>query len=155
MDEIIAKIKEFFDKDSWNYSFDDKLSIFRFGINMDSVLGSLDYYIIVRDNSYTVYTTLNSKAETETIDLIAEFLHRANYGLRIGNFEIDFDDGEIRYKVYVETSISNLTDEVIGRSIFIPASMFEKYGKGLLEIMISKGNPKSIIEKIENEEKHN
>ena len=33
--------------------------------------------------------------------------------------------------------------------------MFEKYGKGLLEIMISKGNPKSIIEKIENEEKHN
>ena len=33
---------------------------------------------------------------------MAEFLTRANYGLRIGNFEMDFEDGEVRYKSSVD-----------------------------------------------------
>jgi len=44
---------------------------------------------------------------------VNEFLTRANYGLNIGNFEMDFQDGEIRFKTAIDV------EEVILRlSIF-------------------------------------
>jgi hypothetical protein len=33
---------------------------------------------------------------------VAQFLTRANYGLAAGNFELDFDDGEVRYKTVLQ-----------------------------------------------------
>ncbi len=33
---------------------------------------------------------------------VAEFITRANFGIVIGNFEIDFSDGEIRYKTSID-----------------------------------------------------
>lgn len=34
--------------------------------------------------------------------VVASFLHRANYGLLLGNFELDLDDGEVRFKASVD-----------------------------------------------------
>ena len=59
---------------------------------------------------------------------MAEYLHRANYGLRVGNFELDYDDGEIRYKTYIDADFTEITDKTIMMSIFIPGDMFNKYG---------------------------
>jgi hypothetical protein len=39
---------------------------------------------------------------------VAEFITRANYGLRIGNFELDFGDGEVRYKTSIDYSGTTL-----------------------------------------------
>jgi hypothetical protein len=35
-------------------------------------------------------------------EAVAAFLHRANYGLILGNFEMDLDDGEVRFKVSLD-----------------------------------------------------
>ena len=34
MNEIVKKIKDFFEKNEWNYLFDEKKSVFNFGLNM-------------------------------------------------------------------------------------------------------------------------
>jgi hypothetical protein len=41
--------------------------------------------------------------------VVAAFLHRANYGLLLGNFELDMDDGEVRFKASVD--LEGLTPE--------------------------------------------
>ena len=151
MNEIVKKIKDFFEKNEWNYLFDEKKSVFNFGLNMGGTLGSLDFYIVVKEDSYTVYAILNNKAELDKINQVAEYLHRANYGLRVGNFELDYDDGEIRYKTYIDADFTEITDKTIMMSIFIPGDMFNKYGKGLLEVMLGEANPKELIDKIENQ----
>ena len=46
----------------------------------------------------------------------AEFITRANYGLPIGNFEMDFGDGELRFKVGIP-----LFDTPISRGQFAQA----------------------------------
>jgi len=40
---------------------------------------------------------------------VAEFINRANYGIIIGNFEMDFADGEIRYKTSIDVQGDKLT----------------------------------------------
>jgi len=44
-----------------------------------------------------------------------KFLTRANYGMMIGNFEMDFTDGEIRYKTSIDVEGDKLSSALIKR----------------------------------------
>ena len=49
---------------------------------------------------------------------IAQFLTPANYGTLIGNFELDFKDGEIRYKTSIDVEGDRLTPALIKRLVY-------------------------------------
>lgn len=44
---------------------------------------------------------------------LAEFLTRANYGLFIGNFEMDWQDGEVRYKTSIDVAGDRLSTALV------------------------------------------
>lgn len=46
----------------------------------------------------------------------AEYLHRINYGLLLGNFEMDYDEGEVRFRTSLMAE-GSLTHEVLDRYI--------------------------------------
>jgi hypothetical protein len=48
------------------------------------------------------YSYCPVKAPEDKRPILADFLTRANYGLYIGNFEMDFNDGEVRYKTSID-----------------------------------------------------
>ena len=52
---------------------------------------SVSHFVLYLFHPLTILEPLRKTA--------AEFITRANYGLPIGNFEMDFSDGELRYKV--------------------------------------------------------
>ena len=120
---------------------------------MGNVLGNVRMFILLEENSYNVYMILNSKSEGSNYPLIAEFLHRANYGLKDGNFEMDYRDGEIRYKSFVNFKNIDVSQEVIEESIIVGAAMIDRYGKGLLKLMLGEGTVTECIEYCENSAK--
>ena len=81
MKNVIEKIKNFLKKSNWKYSFKEEDNIFILGIDMGNVVGDLEILILVDETYYNVYTILNSKVEEKYYSVVAEFLHRANYGL--------------------------------------------------------------------------
>lgn len=143
-------IKDFFEKRNWKYAYFDTKNIFYTKLDMENILGTLDIFITIGTNNYyNVYTILNSNAEEKYYAQVAEFLHRANHGLIVGNFEMDYNNGEIRFKTYVNFDGTDLSPEIINESIYIGASMFDRYGKELVKVMIGKGNPKECVEQAE------
>jgi hypothetical protein len=62
--------------------------------------GSWSFYAqAVEDKGLILlYSICPQRAPEQRRSEVAELLTRANYGLAAGNFELDFDDGEIRYK---------------------------------------------------------
>lgn len=66
---------------------------------------------------------------------MAEFITRVNYGMKNGNFEMDYRDGEIRYKVYVDCEESLPDDVVIKNGIFVISSVFRRYANGITGII--------------------
>ena len=60
---------------------------------------------------------------------MAEFLTRANYGIMIGNFEMDFNDGEVRYKGALEYADGDVTimmiDNLIGKCAYTMSGTLE------------------------------
>jgi hypothetical protein len=56
------------------------------------------------------YSVAPRKAPEPTRAAVGEFLHRVNYGTIVGNFELDCDDGEIRFKTSLDVEGEALTD---------------------------------------------
>ena len=83
---------------------------------------------------------------------VGEFLHRANYGLRIGGFDYDYDDGQISYRVSLycgDEEFAPPTFEQIEYALIINLMMVSKYGDALLKVMFGLAEPKDAIETVE------
>src|SRR5215212_5325423 len=53
-------------------------------------------------NQAAAYVIRDEPVPPERREAVALLLTRANYGIYLGNFEMDLDDGEIRFKVSVD-----------------------------------------------------
>ncbi len=60
-------------------------------------------------------------------DDFAIFITRINYGLMIGNFEMDFNDGEIRYKTSIDFEGTDLNEPLIDNLFNANLSVVENF----------------------------
>lgn len=148
--QIADAIKNFLVGDDWKFDFNEEKGVFKFSCDIKSKLKNVDYFIRVGDDFYVTYTICNLNADDCKAEM-AEFITRANYGLNNGNFEMDFDDGEIRYKSYVDCEESIPSNEIIKSSIYIPALMFQRYGDGIVSVMFRVKTPEQAVEECEAE----
>ncbi len=82
---------------------------------------------------------------------IAEFITRANYGLIIGNFELDFDDGELRYKTSLDVEAADLTSGLIRPVVYANVITMDRYLPGALAILYGNILPQAAISQAEND----
>lgn len=79
--------------------------------------------MIVHQGDYVVYAVSPIKVDPKDslmLQKMSEYICRANYGLNCGNFELDYNDGEIRYKCYVSCEGDAVpTVEIIRESFFV------------------------------------
>ena len=150
--EVADAIKDFFVQDDWSFSFDEEKGIFRLGVGMKGQIKTLSYIVNVGNDAYTVYATSPIGADAKDgsmMAILSEFICRANYGLRNGNFELDCNDGEIRYKVFVDCDGIVPTKAIVQDSIHCPAGMFQRYESGIIGIIFNGLSAKEAIDKSE------
>lgn len=149
---IASLVNAFLTEDDWHFSFDEQRGLFKFVVGMKGKLKKLNYIVDVKQNEFVVYaiSPIGADADDEcTMSRMADFVCRANYGLKNGNFELDMRDGEIRYKCFVDCDGINPSTEMIKTSIYCPAAMFEKYGEGIVGIIMNDDTAKEAISKCE------
>lgn len=66
---------------------------------LSSQIHRVDIYMDIRKDGYSMISVFPLHAEEKARPAIAEFLTRANYEINLGCFDMDFEDGEIRYKM--------------------------------------------------------
>lgn len=151
--EIANAINNFLVNDDWNFSFDEEKGIFRFGVSLDSKIKKINYSVKVNAHGFTVYVISPIGVEEHDRDMMlnmAEFICRANYVLRSGNFELDMEDGEIRYKIYTDCDGGIIpTYEMVKNSIHCPAIMFDQYAPGIIDIIFGNVSAMDAIKRCE------
>ncbi|MDJ0679265.1 MAG: YbjN domain-containing protein [Xenococcaceae cyanobacterium MO_167.B52] len=80
---------------------------------------------------------------------MTEFLARANYGLPIGNFELDFRDGEIRYKTSIDVEGAELTPALVRSLVYTNVMTMDTYLPGIMAIIYGNISPEDAIAQIE------
>jgi hypothetical protein len=146
-----ATLGQFLQEDGWHpQQLDDKL-IYRVGFSGSN--GSYTCFASIRPDvqQFLFYAQSSVKAPAESRLDVAEFIARANYGLRIGNFELDMNDGEVRYKSSLDFEGVPLTWPLIKNAIYPAVQTMDRYFPGLLQVMYGSSAPEEAIAAIEGE----
>ena len=80
---------------------------------------------------------------------IAETIVRANYGLRVGKFEMDFEDGELRFHVSQILEGDVVGTAVIDRMIGTAVKMMETYLPAFLAVLYGNEAAEDAIRRVE------
>jgi hypothetical protein len=66
---------------------------------------------------------------------VVEFINRTNFEILVGNFELDYEDGGIRYRSGLNSQDIELTYELIRNSIVAARLSRETFGSVLTEVV--------------------
>lgn len=134
-------VKQYLDSQGWNYTSDINRYRFDFSMGIGGKLNSCRMIIAAEDNGivFLAFSPLN--ADEASRASVAEYLTRANYGLKSGNFEMDYSDGEIHYKNYLRCSETIPSLSEVEFTTDICFLMFKKYGDGLAKNLFGFGDP--------------
>ena len=95
------------------------------------------------------YSILDAKVPEEQRAPMSEFITRANYGLVMGNFEMDFSDGEVRYKTSVDVEGGELAPTMVKNLAYSNVLTVDRYYGGLMSVMYGGKTPAQAVAEIE------
>ncbi len=139
----------FLNDDGWYPTRIEGKYLYKMGFTGDN--GDLRCYAQVRvdQEQFIFYAIAPVKVPEAKRAAMAEFIARANYGLYIGNFAMDFSDGEVRYKSSLDFEGVELSVPLITHAVYPAVNTMDEYLPGIMKIIATDESPEAIIAEIE------
>ncbi len=147
--QAFATLGRFLEQDGWYPQQMNDAYVYR--MNFQGKNGDLRCYAQIRIEAEQLicYALTPIKVPAEARTAAAEFITRANYGMYIGNFEMDFNDGEVRYKSSVDFQDVPLEPYLIRNTIYPTVQLLDRYLPGLLKVVFGGKTPIEAVQEIE------
>lgn len=127
------------------------LTIFKLGINLDNTSANTVIQLRAEWQQVVIYTVCPIKVPINQRLSVSEFITLANTNLVLGNFELDFEDGEIRYKASYNYDDTFPNSEIVFlRNLYATFNMLDKYFPGFMSVIYGNATAKHAIYQIEN-----
>jgi len=97
-------------------------------------------------NSFGVYIYPPTKIPGKSLPRIMEYITRINYGVRLGHFELDLDEGVLRFAHSTDVEGSHITPPMLLNVLYFGLSVMDDYYPGLMRILFSGVSPKKAYE---------
>ena len=149
---IFQTVIAFFTQDDWSFTRIQGETALRLAFQGDN--GAWNCYAQVREDQeqFAFYSICPIYAPETKRSTAAEFITRANYNMMIGNFEMDFADGEIRFKSSIDIEPSQITTDIIKRLVYANVTMMDEYLPGIIAVIEQDVLPEVAINSIEQAE---
>jgi hypothetical protein len=135
----------------WHYQLDEKREIVRLGVSCQH--GAFEVIIHVLDDIDVVkcFSIFPIRVPEESRAAVAEYLTRANYGLMFGNFEMDYSDGEVRFRTSMNTDDVAINSVVARHLVQQNINTADRYLSGLLRVVYGQVAPAAAIREVESQ----
>jgi hypothetical protein len=147
--KIFEEMINFFTTDDWPFVQLPRQSALQ--VSFQGENGKWNCYARAREEQqqFVFYSICPVNAPAEKRLAVAEFITRANCGMMLGNFELDFNDGEISYKTSIDVEGDRLTTALIQRLVYANVMMMDEYLPGILSVIYGNVSPEEAIAQIE------
>lgn len=147
--QIYNAMVAFFEEDDWNFHSVEGLPVL--SMPFTGKHGRWTCYAQAREEQeqFVFYSVCPINVPVECKVAAAEFITRANYGMIIGNFEMDYSDGEIRYKTSIDVEGVGLLPLLVKQMVYANVIIMDRYLPGLMRVIFGDADPAVEIEKIE------
>jgi len=146
---LFEVVVQFFQDDDWPIELIDGEQALRSKFRSEA--GEWTVYGRVRadHHQFCFYSVCPMRVPESQLPQVGEYLHRANYGMTIGNFELDFSDGEVRYKTSIDVEGDRLTPALVRQMVLANVMLMDRYLPGLMAVMYGGVAPAAAIPEIE------
>jgi hypothetical protein len=147
---LAIAIEVFLDLESWEYS---QLEDGSYIMDFAGDAGQWRCMLRVREVETQVvfYALCPVNCPEERYPAMMEFLTRANYGMVIGNFEMDLEDGEMRFKASIDLDGGEVGPTLIRNMVWAGCAMMDRYLPGILQMITGATTALQAITAIESE----
>jgi len=145
MKSAIESFVEFFEKQGWSYRLDGDKPVIHTGFNGNNgiwqcvaIAGPQDLYLMF-------LSLLPCKAVSGRRAACAELLTRINYGLTQGCFEMDFEDGEIRFRTSIPLASDAGSLELVEHLVFSNLCTVDRFFGAIMKMLYAEVSPKTAL----------
>nr|WP_083862535.1 YbjN domain-containing protein [Baaleninema simplex] len=148
---LLRALVLFLTEDDWSFARTESEDTVRLIFAGDNGTWNCVAQVREDDEQLLVYSIAPLKTTLEKRHAIAELLTRANYGMVIGNFEMDYSDGEIRYKTSIDVEGSQLDNALIKQLLYPNLLMMDKYLPAIEAVIAGTQTPEEAIALVESD----
>lgn len=145
---------DYLESQQWHYTVkvdNEKVFFATMGMNLDCRLSGCQVHMTASSTEIQAYAICPINAKPEVYQNVVEYITRANHGLKIGAFEFDYEDGEVRYHSCISCEESAPSSRDIERTVDVTFLMMDRYGDGLVKNLMGFGDPEADIKAAEGE----
>jgi hypothetical protein len=150
MGRILDAVGQFLEEDDWPSSLMEGRPVYKTGFEGKN--GQFTCYAQERSEQqqFVFYSIFPVRVPENKLSDAAEFITRANYGMIIGNFELDYADGEIRYKTSVDVEDVDMVEPLVRHLIYANVLTMDKYFPGFMRVLYAGIAPADAVGEVEN-----
>jgi hypothetical protein len=132
MGRILEAGRSFFERDGWPYADQGGRLATAFG----GEHGNYTCWLVEREQhqQMVLYAVSPTTVPPERRLAMSELLARANFGIVMGNLEMDWDDGEVRYKTSADVEGIELHDVFVRNLVHACVLGMDQYQPAVAEV---------------------
>lgn len=149
MGRVYESVLAFLQEDNWRYEEIPGETAVRLSFTGQNARYDCFGRVNEAHEVFVFYSIIPVRVPEAQRPLVAELLARINYGLNIGNFELDMNDGEIRYKTSIDVEGGDLTPRMAETLIAVNISTTDRYFPSFADVMYAGVAPVEAVARIE------
>lgn len=144
MKSAIESFTEFFDKQGWSYSQANDRPVIHTGFTGDNGRWNCVAIAGPQNEHLLFLSLLPCRATPARKVACAELLTRINFGLTHGCFEMDFEDGEVRFRTSVPLT-GDVPPELVEHLVFSNLCTVDRFFGAIMKVLYADAAPKTVL----------
>ncbi len=145
MDVVIR----FFREDQWNFQQIENKPVIRAGFRGERGTWVCFARVDEEHQRFLFHSIMGLNISPQHRSAVAEYLTRVNYGLPLGNFEMDLDSGDVRFKTSIEVPEGELTVAMVRTLAYANVRTMDHYFPGVLAVVHGGLSPEAALARAE------
>ncbi|MCB9764388.1 MAG: YbjN domain-containing protein [Alphaproteobacteria bacterium] len=151
MASMIEVVKQFFEEEDWRF-VELEEHLLRTGFQGNNGRWSVYVQTYEEHDILLSYCICPVNCPEDRRLEMSSFFTRANYGMRLGNFEMDFADGELRFKVSLDVEGEALTVNLVRNAIVVNCRTADRYLPGMMALIYGGADAEQAIAIVEGDD---
>lgn len=149
MGRVFEAVVDFLNADGWRFEEVAGQTAIRFGFTGRNARFECYGRANEENETFVFFSILPLRAPEEKRALLAELITRINYGMNIGNFEMDMNDGELRYKTSIDVEGGELTQKMVETLVTVNLSTNDRYFTAFTDVLYANVSPAEAVGRVE------
>ncbi len=146
---IMDVVLQFLDEEQWIFQKLDPKPVIRTGYHGEH--GTWVGYIHIDEErqQFLFHALMGLNIPQQYRAAVVEFLTRVNYTLVTGNFEMNMDTGEVRFRVGLEAPNDGVSLSLVRSLIYSAIHSMDRYFPGVLAVVHGGLSPEAALARVE------